>query len=63
MTQVVFWVMGQRVGPEPSHSKAWVYVAGPFNRYRLADAYVAEHLLEFVDFCVLEIVAKRVWRS
>ena len=63
LAQLVFWIMGQRVGPEPD--KAWVYVAGPFNSYRLADAYAAEHLLDppFTDFCALRIVAKRVWRS
>ena len=55
MAQFVFWVMGQRVGPEPN--KAWEYVAGPFNSFLLADAHVVAHMREWCDFCVFNIQA------
>ena len=61
MAQFVFWVMGQRVGPEPN--KAWEYVAGPFNSFLLADAHLVAHMREWCDFCVFKIQAVRVWRS
>jgi hypothetical protein len=66
MVQIVFWVMGQRVSPEPI--KPWEYIAGPFNTFQLAQAHIDGWFQDGVvrgprGYCVITIQEKRVWRS
>ena len=66
MAQVVYWIMGQRAGPEPPEGRTWEYIVGPFNTIDLARRHLNgmyENGYVPVDFCVIDIKEKRVWRS